>query len=206
MSKIIAAKKKIARRLGVDLHGEHRSSRKKKPYLPGMHGPKLIRRASVYSSQLKAKQILRSIYALTEKSFRIIVLRSFKTKGNTVKELVSMLESRLDSIVYRAGFAISIYAAKQLVSHGHVEVNGKRVNISSFRAKPGDVISLRGTARRMEVVTSSLSSAASVRTTPSYIEVDNAGFIVKYLRKPEVEEVPYDCEVNFPFIVEYYSR
>jgi len=206
MSKIILAKKKIARKYGVDLYGEHRSTRTKKPYLPGMHGEKLVRRVTTYSSQLKAKQILKFYYGLTEKVLKKYANIAINAKGNGIDNLANALERRLDVVIFRAGFVPTIFAAKQLVSHGHVQVDGKTVNVSSYSLKNGQVVSLKQRARKMDLVVNSVSVASSLRKIADYLDVDTAGFVTSIKQNFNATEVPYECEMEFPLIVEYYNR
>ena len=206
MSKIIAAKKRIARQYGVDLYGEHRSTRKKKPYLPGMHGDKVVRRVTTYSSQLRAKQILKFYYGLTERQLKNYANKAMSLSGNAIQNLVNLLERRLDVVVFRSGFAPTIFAAKQLVSHGHIEVDGRRVNIVSYSVANNKVLSLRNTARKMDVVINAISSTPTLRKIADFLEVDNASFSSKIAKNIEFAEVPYECEMNFALIIEYYSK
>ena len=206
MSKIILAKKRIARQYGVDLYGEHRSTRTKKPYLPGMHGDKVVRRNTTYSSQLKAKQILKFYYNLTEKQLKNYAKKAMSLKGNSISNLSNLLERRLDVVVFRSGFAPTIFAAKQLVSHGHIEIEGKRVNIPSYKVVNNTSIALRSVARSMDVVINAISSTPSLRKIPDYIEVTNSSFSTKISKNIEFAEIPYECEINFALVIEYYTR
>ena len=206
MTKIINAKKRLARQYGVDLYGEHRSNRAKKPYLPGMHGAKLVRKQSIFSTQLKSKQILKFYYGLTERVLSKYARQSLERQGNTASILVQTLESRLDSVIFRSGFVPTIFAAKQLVSHGHVLVNGKSVNISSYLLSPNDVVSLKDKAKKIQLVNDAINSTPGLRKIPEYVLPDNSAYKITFVRKPNVEEVPYECEMQLNFIVEYYSK
>ena len=159
MSKRKASKYKIDRRLGENIWGRPKSSVNRRSYGPGQHGQRRKGKLSDYGIQLRAKQKLKGYYGdLTEKQFRRIYAEAERVKGDTGENLIGLLERRLDAIVYRAKFVPTIFAARQFVNHGHVEVNGKRVNIASYRVKEGDVISIRERSRQLAIVLESVGS------------------------------------------------
>jgi small subunit ribosomal protein S4 len=173
----------------------------RKPYPPGQHGSAKRRaKLSDYGRQLLEKQRLRLQYNVHERQMRNYYQEASRMAGNTGDNLVALLESRLDALVYRAGFAPSIYAARQYVRHGHIEVNGRKVDIPSYRVKPNDIIQVREKSRKLECFMNAVRTAQPV----PYLEVSKADFSAKYLYLPPREEVPVICEV--PLVVEYYAR
>ena len=170
----------------------------------GQHGQRRKQKVSDFGLQLRAKQKLKGYYGnLTEKQFHKTYGEAARRKGNTSENLIMLLESRLDAIVYRAKFVPTPFAARQFVNHGHVQVNGKRVNIASYRVKPGDVVSVRERSRNMALVLEALQLAE--RETPDYIEVDAKGMTAKYIRMPELSEVPYPVKMEPNLVVEFYA-
>jgi small subunit ribosomal protein S4 len=204
MSKRHSAKYKIDRRMGENIWGRPKSPINSRAYGPGQHGQRRKSKVSDFGLQLRAKQKLKGYYGnLTEKQFSRTYAEAARRKGNTSENLIALLESRLDAIVYRAKFVPTPFAARQFVNHGHVLVNGKRVNIPSYRCKPGDVISVRERSRNMALVLEALSSAE--RETPDYIEMDVKGMAAKYIRMPELAEVPYPVKMEPNLVVEFYA-
>ena len=204
MSKRHSAKYKLDRRMGENIWGRPKSPINKRAYGPGQHGQRRKQKVSDFGLQLRAKQKLKGYYGnLTEKQFSKTYEEAARRKGNTAENLVGLLESRLDAVVYRAKFVPTPFAARQFVNHGHVLVNGKRVNIPSFRVKPGDVVSVRERSRNMALVLEALQSPE--RDTPDYIEVDGKGLSAKYIRMPELAEVPYPVKMEPNLIVEFYA-
>ena len=194
-------KVKISRKLGLELTPKARKITAKKPYPPGQHGPSKKRsKQSDYGRQLLEKQRLRLQFNISEKQMTNYYKKAASMVGNTGDLLVQLLESRLDTIVYRSGFASSIYAARQYVSHGHIQVNGKRVNISSYQMRLNDLITIRESSRKMEGFQESIRSAGA----PPYIELSKADFSARFLYVPPREEIPVICDV--PLVVEFYSR
>lgn len=204
--KRLNAKKKIDRRWGVNLHGRANSSFNTRKYKPGQHGPTARSgNASDYGKQLKAKQLLKGYYGnVGEKKFRAYYLEAANMKGDTTQNLIGLLESRLDAVVYRAKLAPTVFSARQLVSHGHVQVNGKRVKISSYQVRVGDVITITEKAKQMPLVVMALESPE--RTFCDYVQVDGMAFSATYLRKPAFEDVPYPVQMHPELVIEYYSR
>lgn len=204
MSKRHSAKYKIDRRMGENLWGRPKSPVNTRQYGPGQHGQRRKSKVSDFGLQLKAKQKLKGYYGnLTEKQFRRTYDEAARLKGNTSENLIALLESRLDAVVYRSKFVPTPFAARQVVNHGHVQVNGKRVNIASYRVKAGDVVSIREKSRNMALILEAASS--SERDTPDYIEVDSRGLSARFIRAPELAEVPYAVRMEPNLVVEYYS-
>jgi small subunit ribosomal protein S4 len=204
MSKRHSAKYKIDRRLGENLWGRPKSPVNDRAYGPGQHGQRRKSKVSDFGLQLRAKQKLKGYYAnLTEKQFRRTYDEAARRKGNTSELLIGLLESRLDAIVYRAKFVPTPFAARQFVNHGHVTVNGKRVNIPSYRCRPGDVVEVRERSRNMALVLEAASSAE--RDVPDYLEVDNRGLSARFARVPELAEVPYAVQMEPNLVVEFYA-
>ena len=206
MTKRITAKYKIDRRLGCNLWGRPKSPFNKRQSRPGQHGATGHRRKlSDYGKQLFAKQKLRFYYGdLTEKQFRRIFDKASNTKGDTSQILIELLERRLDAIVYRMKFVPTIFAARQLVNHGHVKVNGKRVNIPSYSVRDDDEISLKDQSKNIALVQEAIVSQE--REIPEYLEVDIKEFRGRFLRAPLMHDVPYPVTMEPNLVIEYYSR
>ena len=204
MSKRQSAKYKLDRRMGENIWGRPKSPINSRSYGPGQHGQRRKSKVSDFGLQLRAKQKLKGYYGnLTEKQFAGIYNEAARRKGNTSENLISLLESRLDAIVYRAKFVPTPFAARQFVNHGHVMVNGKRVNIPSYRVKVGDVVQVRERSRNMALVLEALQLVE--RDTPDYVEVDAKAMTAKYLRMPELAEVPYPVKMEPNLVVEFYA-
>jgi small subunit ribosomal protein S4 len=204
MSKRHSAKYKIDRRMGENLWGRPKSPINSRAYGPGQHGQRRKSKVSDFGLQLRAKQKLKGYYGnLTEKQFSRTYEEAARRKGNTSENLIALLESRLDAIVYRAKFVPTVFAARQFVNHGHVTVNGKRVNIASYRCKPGDVVEVRERSRNMALVLEAMQS--SERDLPEYITVDGRHFSATFVRAPELSEVPYPVKMEPNLVVEFYA-
>ena len=204
MSKRHSAKYKIDRRMGENLWGRPKSPVNDRAYGPGQHGQRRKSKVSDFGLQLRAKQKLKGYYAnLTEKQFRRTYDEAARRRGNTSELLIGLLESRLDAIVYRAKFVPTPFAARQFVNHGHVNVNGKRVNIASYRVRPGDVVEVREKSRNMALVLEAIGSGE--RDTPDYLEVDGRGMTARFVRVPELAEVPYAVTMEPNLVVEFYA-
>ena len=204
MSKRESAKYKIDRRLGENIWGRPKSPVNKREYGPGQHGQRRKGKLSDFGLQLRAKQKLKGHYGdVSEKQFRKVYEEADRRKGDTSENLIALLESRLDAVVYRSKFVPTPFAARQFVNHGHVLVNGKRVNIASYRVKPGDVVSVRERSKNMALVLEALQS--SERETPDYIEMDVKGMTAKYIRLPEFSEVPYPVKMEPNLVIEFYA-
>ena len=204
MTKRLSAKYKIDRRMGENIWGRPKSPINNRSYGPGQHGQRRKNKVSDFGLQLRAKQKLKGYYGnLTEKQFKSTYQEAARRKGNASENLIALLESRLDAIVYRAKFVPTVFAARQFVNHGHVLVNGKRVNIASYRCKVGDVVSVRERSRNMALVLEAIQSGE--RDVPDYIEVDGKGLSAKFIRTPDLAEVPYPVKMEPNLIVEFYS-
>jgi small subunit ribosomal protein S4 len=204
MSKRHSAKYKIDRRMGENLWGRPKSPVNSRSYGPGQHGQRRKSKVSDFGLQLRAKQKLKGYYGnLTEKQFSRTYEEAARRKGNTSENLIGLLESRLDAIVYRAKFVPTPFAARQFVNHGHVLVNGKRVNIPSYRCKPGDVISVREKSRNMALVLESL--ASNERDFCEYVSVEVKSMTATFVRAPELSEVPYPVKMEPNLVVEFYA-
>jgi small subunit ribosomal protein S4 len=204
MTKRIQAKYKSDRRFGQNLWGRPKSPVNKRQYGPGQHGQRRKGKTSDFGLQLVAKQKLRLYYGnITEKQFRRTYEEAARRKGNTAENLIGLLETRLDSVVYRCKLTPTVFSARQFVNHGHVKVNGRRVNIPSFRVKPNDVIEVREKARSMGLVLEALQSGE--RDTPDYVEVDPKAMSCKLVRIPVLADVPYPVQMEPNLVVEYYA-
>ena len=204
MSKRHSAKYKIDRRMGENIWGRPKSPVNQRSYGPGQHGQRRKSKVSDFGLQLRAKQKLKGYYGnLTEKQFSRTYTEAARRKGNTSENLIALLESRLDAVVYRMKFAITPFAARQFVNHGHVQVNGKRVNIASYQVKPGDVVSVRERSRNMALVLEAIQSPE--RDTPDYLQVDAKGLSATYVRMPDLAEVPYPVKMEPNLVVEFYA-
>ena len=204
MSKRHTQKYKIDRRMGENLWGRPKSPINSRAYGPGQHGQRRKGKMSDFGLQLMAKQKLKGYYGnITEKQFRRTYDEASRRKGNTAENLIGLLESRLDAIVYRAKFVPTVFAARQFVNHGHVMVNGRKVNIPSYRVKAGDVIEVRERSRSMALVLEALESPE--RDIPDYIDLDPKAMKATYVRMPEFSDVPYPVQMEPNLVIEFYS-
>ncbi|BCJ91572.1 30S ribosomal protein S4 [Terrihabitans soli] len=205
MSKRHASKHKIDRRLGVNIFGRPKSPVNKREYGPGQHGQRRKGKMSDFGTQLRAKQKLKGSYGdISEKQFRKIYHEASRMKGDTSANLIGLLESRLDAIVYRAKFVPTIFAARQFINHGHVKVNGRRTNIGSARLKVGDVIEVKESSKQMGLVLEAI--ALTEREVPDYIDADHSKMTAKLTRVPALTDVPYPVQQEPNLVVEFYSR
>lgn len=206
MTKRLDSKYKISRRLGVSLWGNAKDPFHKRAYAPGQHGAAAKRKKpSDYGTQLREKQKLRGYYGnITERQFRKIYQEAARLKGDTGENLIGLLESRLDTVVYRMGLVPTPFAARQFVNHGHIRVNGRKVNIASYTVSEGDVIDVREKSRQMTVVLEMVQNPD--RTVPEYIEFNKDELTAKFIRAPKLAEVPYPVVMEPNFVIEYYSR
>src|ERR1700760_1051815 len=204
MSKRHSAKYKIDRRMGENIWGRPKSPVNQRSYGPGQHGQRRKSKVSDFGLQLRAKQKLKGYYGnLTEKQFSRTYTEAARRKGNTSENLVGLLESRLDAVVSRAKFGPPVFAARQFVNHGHVQVNGKRVNIASYRVKVGDIVSVRERSRNMALVLEAIQSGE--RDTPEYNTMDGKAMSATYVRIPELAEVPYPVKMEPNLVIEFYA-
>jgi small subunit ribosomal protein S4 len=205
MSKRHSAKHKLDRRMGQNIWGRPKSPVNKREYGPGQHGQRRKGKTSDYGTQLKAKQKLKGYYAsISERQFRGYYAEAVRMKGDTSANLIGLLERRLDSVVYRAKFVPTVFAARQFVNHGHVTVNGKKVNIASYLVKPGDVVAVREASKQMILVLEAAQSAE--RDTPEYLAVDTGKMAATFVRVPVLGDVPYPVMMEPNLVVEFYSR
>lgn len=194
---------KISRRLGVNLWGRDKDPVTTRPTPPGMSSSQ--GKPSDYGMQLREKQKLKKYYGdIREKQFKGIFKEAARRKGDTGQNLVGLLESRLDAFIYRSCFAPTVFSARQVVNHGHVLVDGKRVNIPSYRLKPGQVVEIRQKSREIPLILEATQSKE--RSVPEYIEIDNSKMTAKYSRMPELADIPYPVVMEPNMVIEFYSR
>ncbi len=204
MSKRQSSKYKIDRRLGVNLWGRPKSSFNKRETVPGQHGQRRFK-VSNFGQQLMAKQKLKGYYGnIGERQFHRYYVEAVRRRGDTGEQLIGLLESRLDAVVYRMKFVPTVFAARQFVNHGHVLVNGKRVNIPSYLVKEGDEVEVRQKSRELPLVLEAVNS--SEREVPEYLEVDFKALKGRFVRVPQLAEVPYPAQMEPNLVVEFYSR
>ena len=204
MTKRLASKYKINRRLGVNLWGRPKSPVNIRDYRPGEHGQRR-RKTSDYGLQLAAKQKLKGYYGnITERQFRRYYQKAVRRRGDMSENLVGILERRLDAVVYRMKFVPTVFAARQFVNHGHVKVNGKRVNIPSYLVDEGDVVEVRDKSRQVPIVLEAIDSPE--RDVPEYLDVDHAKLKGTFVRTPKFADVPYPVQMEPNLVIEYYSR
>ncbi|MAG96757.1 MAG: 30S ribosomal protein S4 [Alphaproteobacteria bacterium] len=205
MSKRQKSKYKIDRRMGENLWGRPKSPVNVRSYGPGQHGQARRRKLSDFGIHLRAKQKLKGYYGnITERQFRNLYARASRLRGDTSENLIGLLECRLDAVVYRMKFVPTVFSARQFVNHGHVLVNGRRVNIPSYRVQEGDTIEVRDKSKQMALVMEALDSPE--RDLPDYVEVDHKKVKGTFLRVPRFEEVPYAVQMEPNLVIEYYSR
>ena len=205
MTKRVAQKHKIDRCLSVNLWGRPKSPFNLRKYRPGQHGQKHTGKLSDYGVQLNAKQKLKGYYGnLNERQFRNCYKEAIRQKGDSGENLIAILERRLDTIVYRSKFVPTVFAARQFINHGHVKVNGKRVNIASCLLKEGDVVEVKDKSKEMALVVESMKSQE--RDIPGYITVDEKKCSSTFVRTPQFAEVPYATQMDPKLVIEYYSR
>jgi small subunit ribosomal protein S4 len=205
MTKRASAKYKLDRRMGENIWGRNKSPVGKRAYGPGQHGQRKSRKLSDYGTQLHAKQKLKGYYAnINERQFRRYYEEASRRTGDTGEHMIGLLERRLDSVVFRAKFVPTPFAARQLVSHGHVSVNGRRTTIPSYLVKEGDLVELRGKAKDLALVLESVKNTE--RDVPDYVEADHGKMTAKFLRTPKLSDVPYAVQMQPSLVVEFYSR
>jgi small subunit ribosomal protein S4 len=205
MSKRVSSKYKIDRRMGENIWGRPKSPVNRREFGPGQHGQRRRSKLSDFGVQLRAKQKLKGHYGnITEKQFRRIYDEASRQKGDTSENLIGILESRLDAIVYRAKFVPTVFAARQFVNHGHITVNGTRVNIPSYTCNPGDVIELRDRSKQLALVLEAVQLAE--RDVPEYIDADHSKMKATYVRRPVLGDVPYPVQMEPNLVIEFYSR
>jgi len=204
MSKRLRSKYKINRRLGENLWGRPKSPVNVRDYGPGQHGQRR-KKPSDFGTQLMAKQKLKGYYGnISEKQFRRYYDEAVRRRGDTGENLVGLLEQRLDAVIYRLKFVPTVFAARQFVNHGHILVNGKKVNIPSYRVKEGDVIEVKAKSRELPIVLLAMESAE--RDVPDYMELDGKAMKGSLVRVPSLADVPYPVQMEPNLVIEFYSR
>ena len=205
MTKRLASKHKVDRRLKVNLWGRPKSPFNSRNYPPGQHGKSKRGKISDYGTQLEAKQKMKFYYGnMNERQFRNVYRKALKKKGNTTENLVGLLERRLDTVIYRAKFSTTVFSARQLINHGHIKVNGKKVNIPSCLISEKDTIEIRNKSKELTMILGSLQSKE--RDVPEYIQLDEKNKQAKLLRVPKFAEIPYPAIMEPSLVIEYYSR
>tara|TARA_B100000749_G_scaffold224785_1_gene180177 strand:+ start:1264 stop:1881 length:618 start_codon:yes stop_codon:yes gene_type:complete len=205
MTKRLNSKHKVDRRLKVNLWGRPKSPFNKRAYPPGQHGQGRPSKPSDYGIQLIAKQKLKSYYGnINERQFRNVYKKAIMKKGDTAENLIGLLERRLDAVIYRSKLSNTIFSSRQLINHGHVRVNGKKVNISSYQVKEEDSIEIRDKSKQLALIDIAL--ANKEREVPEYLQLDEKNKKVKFVRVPKFEEVPYPIVMEPNLVIEYYSR
>jgi len=205
MTKRLSSKHKVDRRLKVNLWGRPKSPFNTRAYPPGQHGQTRSSKPSDYGIQLMAKQKLKSYYGnMNERQFRNTYKKAIMKKGDTAENLIGLLERRLDAVIYRSKLSNTIFSSRQLINHGHVRVNGKKVNISSYQVKEEDSIEIRDKSKQLAIIDIAL--ANKEREIPEYLQLDEKNKKVKFVRVPKFEEVPYPVVMEPNLVIEYYSR
>jgi small subunit ribosomal protein S4 len=205
MTKRVEAKHKLDRRMGQNIWGRPKSPVNRREYGPGQHGQRRKGKLSDFGVQLRAKQKLKGYYAnISEKQFRGIYAEAIRMKGDSGAHLIGLLERRLDAVVYRAKFVPTVFAARQFISHGHIKVNGRRVNVASFRVKVGDLVEVKDKSKQLALVLEA--TALAERDVPDYIEADHSKMTAKLARIPALSDVPYPVQMEPHLVVEFYSR
>ena len=205
MTKRSASKHKVDRRLKVNLWGRPKSPFNSRNYPPGQHGKSKKGRLSDYGIQLEAKQKMKFYYGnMNERQFRNLYRKAIKKKGNTTENLVGLLERRLDTLIYRSKLATTVFSARQLINHGHVKVNGNKVNIPSYLIKTEDTIEIKDKSKDLNIIVEALVNKE--REVPEYIQMDEKNRKVKLIRVPKFSEVPYPAIMEPNLVIEYYSR
>ncbi len=204
MSKRQSSKYKINRRLGVNLWGRPKSPVNTREYGPGEHGQRR-KKPSDYGLQLMAKQKLKGYYGnISEKQFRKYYEEAVRRRGDTSENLIGILERRLDAVVYRMKFVPTVFSSRQFINHGHVKVNGQKVNIPSYMVKEGDIIEVKEKSRQLPLVL--LASESAERDVPEYMEVNHQRMTGTFTRQPKLEDVPYPVQMEPNLVIEFYSR
>ena len=205
MTKRLKSKHKVDRRLKANLWGRPKSPFNVRAYPPGQHGQNKKGKPTDYGIQLQAKQKLKAYYGnINERQFRNIYRKALSKRGDTSENLIALLETRLDTVVYRAKLAPTVFAARQMINHGHIKVNKKRVNIASYTVKNSDLIEVREKSKKLTIIDGSLQSKE--RDVPEYIQLDNKNKTAKLVRRPKFSEVPYPVVMEPNLVIEYYSR
>jgi small subunit ribosomal protein S4 len=205
MTKRSEAKYKLDRRMGENIWGRPKSPVNRREYGPGQHGQRRKGKLSDYGVQLRAKQKLRGYYGnISEKQFRGIYDEAIRMRGDSGANMIGLLERRLDAVIFRAKFVPTVFAARQFINHGHLKVNGRRVNIPSYRVKVGDTVEVKESSKQLTIVLEA--AQLTERDVPDYIEADHGKMVAKLARVPLISDVPYAVQMEPHLVVEYYSR
>ena len=205
MTKRLASKHKVDRRLKVNLWGRPKSPFNTRNYPPGQHGKSKKGKLSDYGTQLEAKQKMKFYYGnMNERQFRNVYRKAIQKRGNTTENLIGFLERRLDTVAYRAKFATTVFSARQLINHGHIKVNGKKVNIPSYLVKAEDIIEIKDKSKNIVTIVGALMNKE--REVPDYIQMDEKNKKATLIRIPKFSEVPYPVIMEPNLVIEYYSR
>ncbi len=205
MTKRLNSKHKVDRRLRVNLWGRPKSPFNTRAYPPGQHGQSKSSKPSDYGIQLSAKQKLKSYYGnMNERQFRNVYKKAIMKRGDTAENLIGLLERRLDAVIYRSKLSNTIFSSRQLINHGHVRVNGKKVNIASYQVREDDTVEIRDKSKQLALIDIAL--ANKEREVPEYLQLDEKNKKVKFVRVPKFEEVPYPVVMEPNLVIEYYSR
>jgi len=205
VTKRTAAKHKIDRRMGENIWGRPKSPVNRREYGPGQHGQRRRAKLSDFGTQLRAKQKLKGYYGdITEKQFRRIFAEAERLRGDTGEKLIGLLERRLDAVIYRAKFVPTVFSARQFINHGHILVNGKKVNIASYRVNEGDVVEVREKSKQNALVIEAI--ALAERDVPEYVSVDHSKMTAQFIRTPSVGDVPYPVIMEPNLVVEFYAK
>ena len=205
MTKRLNAKHKVDRRLRVNLWGRPKSPFNTRNYQPGQHGQRRKSKPTDYGMQLIAKQKLKSYYGnINERQFRNIYRKAIKKRGDSTENLVALLETRLDTVNYRAKFAPTVFSARQLINHGHFKVNKKKVNVPSYLVKEEDLIEVKDKSKSLIIIEECLNSKE--RDVPEYIQSDSKNKTAKLVRVPKFADIPYPVQMEPKLVIEYYSR
>ncbi|HWG06076.1 MAG TPA: 30S ribosomal protein S4 [Beijerinckiaceae bacterium] len=205
MTKRAEAKYKIDRRMGQNIWGRPKSPVNRREYGPGQHGQRRKGKLSDFGTQLKAKQKLKGYYGnISERQFRKYYAEAIRMRGDSGDNLIGLLERRLDSVIYRSKFVPTVFAARQFINHGHIRVNGRRVNIASYQVKVGDLIEIKESSKQAVTVLEAVQLAE--RDVPDFYEVDHSKMTAKLSRVPLPSEVPYPVHMEPNLVIEFYSR
>ena len=205
MTKRLNSKHKVDRRLKANIWGRPKSPFNSRAYPPGQHGQGRKGKPTDYGIQLQAKQKLKAYYGnINERQFRNIYRKALSNRGDTTENLIALLESRLDTVIYRAKFAITVFSARQMINHGHIKVNKKKVNIASYVVKDTDLIEISEKSKKLTFIDGALQSKE--REVPEYIESDDKNKTAKLVRVPKFSEVPFPVIMEPSLVIEYYSR
>ena len=205
MTKRLKSKHKVDRRLKANIWGRPKSPFNSRAYPPGQHGQNKKGKPTDYGTQLQAKQKLKAYYGnINERQFRNIYRKALSKRGDTTENLIALLESRLDTVIYIAKFAPTVFSARQMINHGHIKVNKKRVNIASYVVKETDLIEIREKSKKLVFIEGSIQNKE--RDVPEYLSVDYDKMKGKFIKGPKLDDIPYPVVMEPNLVIEYYSR